>query len=113
MVSITPFGQEGPRHTDQRSEFLLQALVGPLRLHGRLDDPPVAVGGRLGEWSAGVYAAAGALAARARSERHWMGEHVDVSTLECLAVSFLAYPALWPLFRAASRELHGDDGPWH
>ena len=105
MVSITPFGQEGPRHAEQRSEFLLQALVGSLRLHGGLDDPPVAVGGRLGEWSAGAYAAAGALAARARSQRTGVGEHVDVSTLECLAVTFLAYPALLAALPGGSREL--------
>ena len=105
MVSITPFGQEGPRHNEQRSEFLLQALVGSLRLHGGLDDPPVAVGGRLGEWSAGVYAAAGALAALTRSERTGVGEHVDVATLECLAVSFLAYPALLAALAGGSREL--------
>jgi crotonobetainyl-CoA:carnitine CoA-transferase CaiB-like acyl-CoA transferase len=105
MVSITPFGQEGPRHADQRSEFLLQALVGSLRLHGGLDDPPVAVGGRLGEWSAGAYAATGALAARTRSQRTGMGEHVDVSTLECLAVTFLAYPTLLAALPGGSREL--------
>ncbi len=105
MVSITPFGQEGPRHAEQRSEFLLQALVGSLRLHGGLDYPPVAVGGRLGEWSAGVYAATGALAARTRSQHTGVGEHVDVSTLECLAVSFLAYPALLAALPGGSREL--------
>jgi len=44
MVSITSFGHDGPRHADRRSEFLLQAIVGSLRLHGGLDGPPVAVG---------------------------------------------------------------------
>ncbi len=105
LVSITPFGQEGPRSADQRNEFLLQALVGSLRLHGGLDDPPVAVGGRLGEWSAGAYAATGVLAARARTEWTGMGEHVDVSILECLAVTFLAYPALLAALPGGSREL--------
>ena len=105
MVSITPFGQDGPRHVEQRNEFLLQALVGSLRLHGGLDDPPVAVGGRLGEWSAGAYAATGALAGRARSQRTGIGEHVDVSILECLAVTFLAYPTLLAALPGGSREL--------
>ena len=94
MVSITPFGLEGPRHADQRSEFLLQAIVGSLSLHGGLEGPPVAVGGLLGEWAAGAYAAAGALAARARSQRTGDGELVDVSILESLAVTFLPYPTL-------------------
>jgi crotonobetainyl-CoA:carnitine CoA-transferase CaiB-like acyl-CoA transferase len=108
MVSITPFGQEGPRHNEQRSEFLLQALVGSLRLHGGLDDPPVAVGGRLGEWSAGVYAAAGALAALTRSERTGVGEHVDVARRLLPRLS-------GPLGRSCGRlaRAHDDDGPWH
>ena len=34
LVSITPFGQEGPRRDDARGDFLLQALSGSLDLHG-------------------------------------------------------------------------------
>lgn len=105
MVSITSFGHDGPRHADRQSEFLLQAIVGSLRLHGGLDGPPVAVGGRLGEWAAGAYAATGALAARARSQRTGVGEHVDVSNLECLALTCLAYPTLLAALPGGSREL--------
>lgn len=94
VISITPFGQAGPRSGDARSEFLLQALVGSLHLHGAPDGPPVAVGGGLGQWAAGAYGAAGALAARLRQATTGAGERVDVSMVECLAVTFLAYPAL-------------------
>lgn len=103
LVSITPFGQEGPLHDLPRSEFLLQARIGSLQLHGGVGRPPLAVGGRLGEWAAGAYAAAGALAARARTWRTGAGEHVDVSGLECLAVTFLCYPTLFAALPGGSR----------
>ncbi len=102
VVSITPFGQEGPRSGDPRSEFLLQAAMGALDVHGE-GVAPLAVGGRLGEWATGTYAAAGALAARARTHRTGQGEWVDVSTLECLAVTLLSYPTLYARFPGGSR----------
>lgn len=103
LVSITPFGHGGPPHELLRSEFLLQARVGSLHLHGGVGSPPLAVGGRLGEWAVGAYAAAGALAARARTWRTGVGEHVDVSSLECLAVTFLCYPTLFAALPGGSR----------
>ena len=102
VVSITPFGQEGPRRGDARSEFLLQAAMGALDVHGE-GVAPLAVGGRLGEWATGTYAAAGALAARARTQRSGQGEWVDVSALECLAVTLLSYPTLFARFPGGSR----------
>ena len=102
VVSITPFGQEGPRCGDARSEFLLQAAMGALDVHGG-GLAPLAVGGRLGEWAAGAYAATGALAARARTQQSGQGELVDVSILECLTVTFLSYPTLFASFPGGSR----------
>lgn len=93
-VSISPFGQTGPRRAEERSEFLLQAAIGSLGVHGGPGRTPLAVSGRFGEWAAGACAAAGALAARARAARTGEGEHVDVSRFECLAVTFLCYPTL-------------------
>ncbi len=102
VVSITPFGHEGPRSGDPRSEFLLQAAMGALDGHGE-GVAPLAVGGRLGEWATGTYAAVGALAARARTYRTGQGEQVDVSTLECLTVTLLSYPTLFASFPGGSR----------
>jgi crotonobetainyl-CoA:carnitine CoA-transferase CaiB-like acyl-CoA transferase len=97
VVSITPFGQTGPRRDDTGDEFLLQALVGSSDLHRDGTRSPLAVGGRLGDWAVGAFAAAGTLAGRAATRRTGRGEHVDVSALECLAVTFVCYP---PLFAA-------------
>jgi crotonobetainyl-CoA:carnitine CoA-transferase CaiB-like acyl-CoA transferase len=94
VVSIAPFGLDGPRSGEARGDFLLQALSGSLYNHGSYDRRPLMVGGGLGEWIAGAYAAAGALAARAGTALTGRGQRVDVSTLECLAVTFVSYPSV-------------------
>ena len=94
VVSLTPFGLTGPRSGESANDFLLQALSGSLHNHGSWRGEPLAVGGGLGEWIAGVYGAAGALAARARLDRTGDGELVDVSTLEALAVTLVCYPSV-------------------
>lgn len=94
VASITPFGTTGPRAGQHRSDFLLQALSGSMYNHGTDDREPLLVGGQLGEWIAGAYAAAGVLAARAGTERSGRGQHVDVSVLESLAVTLVSYPSV-------------------
>ncbi len=94
VISLTPFGLTGPRSGDSANDFLLQAMSGSLHNHGSWRREPLAVGGGLGEWIAGAYGAAGALAARARLHRTGDGELVDVSTLEALAVTLMCYPSV-------------------
>ncbi len=60
------------------------AIVGLGR--GAPDRAPVHVGGQIGEWLTGVYAAIGTLARRARRRRRRPGELVDVSMLEVMAI---------------------------
>ena len=67
-VSLTPFGLTRRRRDRSANDFLLQALSGSLHNHGLPDREPLAVGGGLGEWIAGVYGAAGALAAPAAEQ---------------------------------------------
>ena len=94
MVVITPFGMEGPRSGRPTNDFFLQALSGSLYEHGTVDGAPLAVGGGIVGWIAGAYAAAGALAARARTERTGRGELVDVSVLECFVLTLGCYPSV-------------------
>ena len=103
VVSITPFGLTGPRAHDTANDFRLQARSGSLHSHGSVDREPLAVGGGLGEWIAGAYAAAGALAARARTARTGRGEVVDVSALECLAITLVCYPSVAASFPGGVR----------
>jgi crotonobetainyl-CoA:carnitine CoA-transferase CaiB-like acyl-CoA transferase len=82
VVSITPYGSQGPCADRPATEFTIQAESGALLIRGTAEFPPVQMGGRSVEWVAGAYAAVGALAAvrGARSSGH--GECVDVSMLE-------------------------------
>ncbi|HVV74797.1 MAG TPA: CoA transferase [Mycobacteriales bacterium] len=90
VVSITPFGLEGPWADKPATEFTLQAWSGAMIGLGRgwVDRAPTYVGGQIGEWLSGVYAAVGALA----SIRRGGGELVDVSMLEVLALCMTYYP---------------------
>ena len=61
----------------------------------RPDRAPVFVGGQIGEWLTGAYAAIGTMASRARAPADGAGELVDVSMLETLAMCLTYYPVTY------------------
>ena len=87
VTTITPFGLDGPWSERAATEFTLQAWSGAIVGLGRgaPDRAPVFVGGQIGEWLTGTYAAIGTMVSLGRSERA-TGELVDVSILETLAL---------------------------
>lgn len=95
VVSITDFGTTGPWAERVASEFTLQAMGGSTIKRGQPDREPLHAGGRTGEWLAGAYGALGALAAWWRSRLSGVGDHVDVSTLECIVLGYTVYRTLW------------------
>ena len=97
VTAITPFGFEGPWRDRAATEFTLQAWSGGVIGLGRGDPnrAPVFVGGQVGFWLAGAYAAAGTLASRARHGGAGPGELVDVSVLEALALCLTYYPVTY------------------
>ncbi|HVT22915.1 MAG TPA: CoA transferase [Mycobacteriales bacterium] len=90
VTAITPFGLDGPWADRPATEFTLQAWSGAMIGLGRgwVDRAPTYVGGQIGEWLTGVYAAVGTLASWRRGGR----ELVDVSMLETLALCLTYYP---------------------
>src|SRR6185312_4501394 len=64
----------------------LQAWAGSPGFRGDPAGPPIAIGGDLGEYMGGVFAAFGALAVRRRVERGGPGEHLDLSMLEAITL---------------------------
>jgi crotonobetainyl-CoA:carnitine CoA-transferase CaiB-like acyl-CoA transferase len=88
VVSITPFGRAGPWAGREASEFILQGWCGSLGTRGYEDRPPLQAGGHIGEWSAGAFGAVGALAAIRSAAATGRGEHVDVSLLEVMCLTF-------------------------
>ena len=99
VAAITPFGLDGPWSGRPATEFTLQAWSGGIVGLGRgaPDRAPVHVGGQVGEWLSGAYAAIGIqvalAAARATSPGHVStGQLIDLSMLEVAVLCLTYYP---------------------
>ena len=91
-VSITPFGQSGPKMSYADSDLVILASGGPLLLTGDDDRPPVRLGAvPQGYLHACADAAVGALAAHHESLRSGLGQHVDVSAQQSAAMATQSY----------------------
>jgi crotonobetainyl-CoA:carnitine CoA-transferase CaiB-like acyl-CoA transferase len=101
VTSITPFGLDGPWSDRPATEFTLQAWSGGMIGLGRGDPEraPAFVGGQVGAWLAGAFAAAGTLLSRLMSggsgAGRSAGEVIDVSMLEALAMCLTYYPVTY------------------
>jgi crotonobetainyl-CoA:carnitine CoA-transferase CaiB-like acyl-CoA transferase len=80
VVSITPFGQSGPKAQWAASDITLMAASGVLQMMGDDDRPPCRLSLPQAQLHAGSEAAVAALIAHAARERDGLGQHVDVST---------------------------------
>jgi crotonobetainyl-CoA:carnitine CoA-transferase CaiB-like acyl-CoA transferase len=111
VVTITPFGCEGPWVGRPATEFTLQAWCGSTGSRGLPENPPLTAGGRLGEWITGTYAAVGAAAALRSAGKSGQGEHVDVAMFDCMTVAMTTYPSVfasfmeWPPMRGTGRTI--------
>src|SRR5215468_2499492 len=95
MVSISAFGRGGPWSDRRATEFTLQAWCGSTAARGTLDRPPIAAGGRLGEWLGGAYAAVAALTIHIAARHSGRGEHVDLALLEVMALTMAPNLSVW------------------
>lgn len=101
IISVTPFGQEGPYRHYKATHLTLAAMGGwmnALRVPGRDPFPP---GVPVALYAAGVYGAIGALAAVAGRRLTGRGTHVDVSCLESV-LNLMVFPTL--LYQLLGRE---------
>ncbi|MCF6389445.1 CoA transferase [Mycobacterium sp. MBM] len=97
VTAITPFGLDGPWHDRAATEFTLQAWSGGAIGIGRgsQDRAPAHVGGQVGEWVTGAYAAAMTQAFRVRALRDGYGELIDLSALETQILCLTYYPVTY------------------
>ena len=97
LTAITPFGLEGPWCDRAATELTLQAWSGGIIGLGRGDPEraPVFVGGQVGLWLAGAFAATGTLASRRNRGTEDPGELVDVSMLEVISLCLTYYPVTY------------------
>lgn len=91
VTAITDFGLTGPWSQRPASDLTLQAMSGGVGQRGLPERPPLKAGGRLGEWTAGMFAAVHTLAACHRGG----GELLDVSVLESLVLTTTVHPVSW------------------
>ena len=107
-VSITPFGQDGPKAHYADTDLIVMAAGGPLYLSGEADHEPVRTSVPQAHAHAGADAAVAALIAHFGRRRTGRGQHVDVSSQQSatLATMFRSLDA--PLGdRPARRTSHG------
>jgi crotonobetainyl-CoA:carnitine CoA-transferase CaiB-like acyl-CoA transferase len=99
MVSITPFGQTGPRKDWKASDIVAIAMGGLSHTTGSPDRPPARVGVDQAHVIAGAQAAMGAMIAHYYREATGKGQYVDTSIQESVVLSALTVPQAWDLER--------------
>lgn len=85
LVSITPFGQNGPYSHFRGNDLVVFAMGGIMFISGEPGYPPVVAPDHQAYISAAMHAALAALAALWARSRSGGGDWIDVSMLECLA----------------------------
>jgi len=97
MVSITPFGQEGPYKDWKASDIVAIAMGGLSHITGSPDRPPARVNVDQAYVIAGTQGAMGAMIAHYYREATGKGQYVDTSTQESVVLSALTVPQAWDL----------------
>jgi len=97
VVSITPFGQTGPRKDWKGSDIVGIAMGGLSHITGSPDRPPARVCVDQTHMMAGAQAAMGAMIAHYHRQATGTGQHVDTSAQECVVLSALTVPQAWDL----------------
>ena len=83
-TSITPYGSTGPYSQFKGTHLTISAASGMLYICGDEDRPPVQVTTPIAYLQAGLEAAAATMVADWHREQTGNGQHVDVSSQECL-----------------------------
>lgn len=85
--SITGFGQDGPYAARPGYDFAIQAMGGLMSITGERDDlpggGPQKAGNAAADLMAGMYATSAVLAALLERSRSGVGQHIDISMLDC------------------------------
>src|SRR2546429_1862695 len=99
LVSISPFGQEGPYRDLKGSDLEIMALSGAMSLAGEKNGEPMRVSIPQAPMWVGAEAAMGALTALAYRSLTGRGQHVDVSAQVAVMAALAHAPAFWDLNR--------------
>ncbi len=86
-VSMTPYGDSGPKSSWAATDLTLVASAGPMAMTGEEDRPPVRVTVPQAWNHAAAEAAVGALIALMERHRSGLGQHVGVSVQQALTLA--------------------------
>ncbi|MCY3888890.1 MAG: CoA transferase [bacterium] len=94
VLSVTPYGQDGPLVSHPSTEYTVQAQCGAIACRGRPDQPPIHAGGGIAEWTAGAYAGPAVLSALLRARRTGRGEHIDLAVADVMGIAATTFSDL-------------------
>ena len=106
-VSISAFGQDGPKAGYADSDLILIAAGGPMILAGDDDRPPVRLSVPQAFLHASADAAVGAMAAHHERTRSGRGQRVDVAAQQSLGMATQSYILAAPLGSPQARRMSG------
>ncbi len=84
MCSISGYGQDGPYAQRPGNDTVAQAMSGLMHLTGDPQGSPTYVGIYIADENAGVHGLAAVCAALYYREKTGIGQHIDLSLIECL-----------------------------
>jgi crotonobetainyl-CoA:carnitine CoA-transferase CaiB-like acyl-CoA transferase len=95
LVSITPYGQSGPKAGWRATNLTSFASGGQMSLTGEPDREPLVNAGYQAEYQAGLQAFAAAAVAARQADITEVPQHVDISAQECMASALELYLPWW------------------
>jgi crotonobetainyl-CoA:carnitine CoA-transferase CaiB-like acyl-CoA transferase len=90
LVSVTGFGQDGPRSSYKSCDLIAAAYGGQMQVSGSAATPPLKPYGEQSCYTASLYAAVAFLLALRKRKQTGQGAHIDISLQE-VAVSTLEH----------------------
>ena len=80
--SISAFSATGPWSRRPANDIIMQSVSGLMGITGEVGGGPVRIGSPISDYSSGLFALSGALAALYARDEHPEGQHIEVSMLE-------------------------------
>lgn len=82
FCSISAFGPDGPWASRPANDIIMQSVSGLMGITGEVGGGPVRIGAPISDYTTGLFALSGILAALFGRAAHPEGQHVEISMLE-------------------------------
>lgn len=106
-VSITAFGETGPRANQPGMDILAQALSGMMAMTGEAGRGPVKVGAPIADFIASFLVGYGVCAALLLRQRTGVGDKISISLVDALVAAFANYITVYDTLRVPFRRQGG------